>query len=215
MLAFWKCPDQGWNYDSVKRSRRERTLRMRCERILKEMRRPTFALVDLACDTRPIHRKMFRRMTPLCFPSFAGNYRGDARYPCLVNYRVAIHGDPRVGTVPSGVATELDALVDSVRNFIRIVDQSGHLQPVERFGTVVQALCFVLVEFLRVHPYADGNGHMGRFIVWALLLRFGYVPRKWPLEERPPDPPYSNFISLWRSGNRAPLEMFLAQCVIG
>jgi len=72
--------------------------------------------------------------------------------------------------------------------------------------------CRVLVEFLRVHPYANGNGHMGRWIVWLILAKFGYWPKKWPLDT---SPPYGRLIELHRDGDTLQLETFVLDCVAG
>lgn len=217
MWTFWQCPSSGWDYDSHNREKRERVLRSRCVRLLRAMRRPNFPLVHRACDTRPVHRRMFRWMTPVCFPSFAGNYRGDSRFKCLRNYRVGVGGDPLVGAPPASVRTDIDALTKVVEQFVQNIEGPAgqRLSANDRILYVVEGVCYVLAEFLRIHPYANGNGHLGRFTVWALLLRFGYVPRSWPLEERPPDPPYSYCLSLYRSGQLTPLRHFMLKCITG
>jgi hypothetical protein len=61
-------------------------------------------------------------------------------------------------------------------------------------------------EFLTVHPYADGNGHMGRFIVWVVLMRYGYRPTRWTIEPRPSVAGYGQAISRARRGGPQALE---------
>lgn len=222
MLQALRCPPGGWDYDAKDKEKRERILKRRCERLLRSMRRPEsglfgkFPFLAYACDTRPVHRKMFRWMTPLCFPSFAGNYRGDARYRCLKNYNVEIKGDELVGCPAELVGGTMSKLGEALRAFEEQLNaQEGRLSAQERFAYVIHLVCDVLSEFLRIHPYANGNGHMGRFIVWALLLRFGYVPRSWPMEERPPEPGYSTSLWYWRRGQKAPLVHYMIACVNG
>ena len=70
----------------------------------------------------------------------------------------------------------------------------------------------ILVEFLRIHPYANGNGHLGRFIVIALLARYNLWPKKWPLDA---SPNYHDEIFRYRNGDREPLERFILKALLG
>jgi Fic family protein len=73
----------------------------------------------------------------------------------------------------------------------------------------VKVACRFLVLFLTMHPYVNGNGHIGRFIVWAILSKYGYSPTHWPLDC---SPPYHRLLSLYRNGNRKPLEDYVYSC---
>jgi Fic family protein len=156
-------------------------------------------------------------MTPICFPYFAGNYRGDARFKCLRDYQVGIPSDGTVGTMPHLVASELATLKQTIEQFINALEGTAAqgLSAQDRMIYIVQGVSFVLAEFLRIHPYANGNGHMGRFTIWALLLRLGVVPQQWPLEERPPDPPYSSCLQAFRQGQPEFLWRFMLACITG
>ena len=210
-FLFLSCP-RNWDYEAKHPARRTKKLKRRCARLLMNMRRSDYPLLQHACDTRPIHGRMFSGMTPLCFSYFAGNYRGDARFKCLLDYRVRVPADPRVGTAPQVVETELTTLNTAILSFIHVVEAKlPNPSDPQRLIYSVRMLCYVLAEFLRIHPYANGNGHMGRFIVWALLLRLGYTPKSWPLEDRPP---YGPSLTQWRNGDTTPLEMLLIRCII-
>lgn len=209
MWAFWRCPAKGWDYD--RNPRYLPRLRSRCEEILRDMRKPGFRLLEEAKDTRNVHRQMFKGTTPICFPYFAGNYRGDSRYKCLKNYGVRIGVFP--GTAPQLVQQHMNALSKSIDGHAASVNANVGLTPQNRLLFVVSAVCAALVAHQSIHPYANGNGHAGRFLVWSLLLHFGYVPRFWPLEERPPDPPYGSCITAYRLGNPQPLEAFVLGCL--
>jgi len=160
---------------------------------------------------------MFRWMTPWCFPYFAGNYRGDARFKCLTEYRVHVPGDDTVGTQPSMVFNELSVLRHATEKFIEAMEgpQVQAMPAQQQMIYAVQGVSFVLAEFLRIHPYANGNGHMGRFAVWSLLLRLGIVPKKWPMEARPKDPPYSFCLWAYRHGQPQDLWQFMLDCITG
>ena len=87
---------------------------------------------------------------------------------------------------------------------------SARVPEEEKLYYVVTFACRVLVEFLRIHPYANGNGHIGRFIVWLILARFGYWPKQWPLNA---SPPYHELLKTYRDGDPLPLEEFVLQCL--
>lgn len=209
MWSFWRCPEDGWDYD--RNPRNLPLLRARCEGILRDMRKPDFRLLDEARDTRKIHRRMFKGTTPICFPYYAGNYRGDSRYRCLKDCPIFIgqfEGEP-----PQLVQQHMDVLSQSIDKHQAAIKANTGLPPKDRVLFVVSAVCAALVAHQSIHPYANGNGHAGRFLVWALLLHFGYIPRSWPLEERPPDPPFSSCITAYRFGNPQPLETFVLGCL--
>ena len=78
-----------------------------------------------------------------------------------------------------------------------------------RLLATVAVACAVFELFLRIHPYLNGNGHAGRFVLWAILSRYGYWPGRFRIDPRPPDPPYSELIVKYRNGVKEPLEQFV------
>jgi hypothetical protein len=80
---------------------------------------------------------------------------------------------------------------------------------------VVAFACKVFELFLRVHPYANGNGHAARFLTWSILGRYGYWPRQWPIHPRPNEPTYVEMISRYRSGDIYPLEQYFLNNILG
>lgn len=69
---------------------------------------------------------------------------------------------------------------------------------------LVKILAEALAAFLLIHPYANGNGHMARLMVWILALSHGQTPYTWPVDERPPG--WVPYLQQHRQGNVAPLE---------
>jgi|SRR5471030_444472 hypothetical protein len=168
----------------------------------------------LATDTRDVHHRVFQQLTPINCDYYAGHYRGE-RFRCLQFYRVAIPGDARVGVAPESVAFRIGEINAEIRTGIMAIDANALLTAKERLRYILALTCRAFVAFLTVHPYANGNGHAGRFIVWSLMGRYGHWPRRWPVEPRPPDPPYSQLIMNCRDGDPAPLERYLLQCLVG
>lgn len=85
--------------------------------------------------------------------------------------------------------------------------------PALNFATTLAVACRTLEWFLRIHPYANGNGHAARIIVIAMLGRYGYWPSNWTIEPRPSALPYDAMITQQRGGNPAFCEQELANAI--
>lgn len=181
--------------------------------VLSDLRSGLIDTLAGAADSRPIHRRLFHELTPPGHEYYAGNYRGED-YRCLRYLNVMIPGDPQVGFPSNWVLGYVREIAGLIRGGISALDLArqvpdGQLPREQKVLYVVIFACRIFELFLRVHPYADGNGHAARFIVWAILGRYGYWPKRWPLDPRPPDPPYSELIRQYRSGNRERLEAYI------
>jgi len=80
--------------------------------------------------------------------------------------------------------------------------------PVKILQTVAAA-CQIFKVFLTIHPYANGNGHAGRLILWSLLGRYNLWPVNWAVDPRPPEPTYTNAIKAHRDGDPRALIQFV------
>ena len=170
----------------------------------------------LSADSRPIHRQLFSNLTPDECPYYAGHYRGEA-FPCLRYHHVAVDGRP-IGFLPHKVPPAMSFGAVNIRDGIRAVDathQDAAVLPRDKALAAVRLACHTFVFVLRVHPYVNGNGHTARFIVWAILSRYGYWLTAWPIEPRPPDPPYMDLVRAYRNGDHAPLETFILRAILG
>ena len=129
-----------------------------------------------------------------------------------------IPSDPRVGHLPGVVSRSMAEFAVEVQDTLTEIDRLYRISEnvftkPEKLIRCVQLLAAAFVYFLEIHPYANGNGHMGRLILIAGLRRQGLFIVGWPLHPRPADPPYSDAIKQYRSGNRAPLERFILSCM--
>lgn len=208
------CP--GWEYENHENAKH---LPSRCIALLIALRRGDIRPDLVIHDSRATHERIFAGTTPDECEYFAGHYRGEP-FRCLQYYLVRIPADPRVGVPPHHVDPNLQHLSDVINGGVAAIEDAfrrpnAQLPIEDKLYYLVVFACRVFVEFLRIHPYANGNGHMARFIIWLTLSKFGIWPRKWPLNDRPPDPPYSNLIKLYRDGQPQFLEKFVLQCVIG
>lgn len=167
---------------------------------------------QIALDTRPFHQFCYSGLPPADHDHYAGNYRG-SNHCCLKTYRVQVGAPgpfggfvavPNVGVEPPYVETELQVVSKEIREAIEF---SSSLPPLERLLHVIAASARFLAEFLRVHPYANGNGHAARYAFWAVCLHLGLYPKSFPVHERPNG--FADNLNAWRAGDPGPLERYL------
>ena len=173
--------------------------------------------IEVAADTRREHAQLCGRLVPKGYEYFAGNYRG-AQFRCLKEYEVGVGGDRRVGTAAAQVTSEMEALATALMSSESKIDKyltegPPAVSQEEKLRYVARFTCMVFERFLRIHPYANGNGHMARLIVWVLMRRFGYWPVRFDIHPRPTHLGYASMIKLYRDGNRDPLERYLIDCI--
>jgi fido (protein-threonine AMPylation protein) len=166
-----------------------------------------------ARDTRPIHKQLFSDLTPIGHEYYAGTYRG-SHQKCLRNYNVEIRTDTLVGAPAPKVFELITRFGTAIVNATAAIDNAlrsadNPIDPAERMIAVVRVACDAFVRFLTIHPFADGNGHTARALLWIILVRFDYVPDKWTIEPRPGIPEYGESIAKHRRGDTAPLEQFV------
>jgi fido (protein-threonine AMPylation protein) len=201
------CPE--WQYGGHPDC--ARLLPASAARLLTGIQAGKYPIVPFAKDTRPIHLELFKGLTPPGFDYFAGNYRG-SYHKCLKDYEVTIRSDPMVGSKAAAVLKEIERLGDSIILSADKISQAlkalpRPMTPVQRAVAVVKLACHAVVAFLTIHPYADGNGHTARALLWLLLFKFGYVPNGWTID--PTIPGYGALIAQHRRGVRDPLEQYV------
>ena len=166
-------------------------------------------------DTREYHREVFSPVAPQDCPDIVGNYRG-ANFDCLRSYPVTFGGVH--GTLSVGVHLSMDLYHEDLLDAIRDLDEavSRTIKPLTGptlLVRVVQVAASFLTRFFTIHPYANGNGHMGRLVVWVLLARYNRLPARWWLHKSPPA--YAPLLSEHRAGRPKQLEKYLLGCILG
>lgn len=145
----------------------------------------------------------------------AGNYRG-SDFDCLRGYGVQFDGHH--GTIPVAVLASMDFYHQDALDALHDLDQAAarHVNPLKGgkfLVRLVQIVARLLVRFFTIHPYANGNGHMGRLVVWVILGKYNRLPVKWWLHESPPR--YGPLMTDYRNGKTKPLETYLMGCILG
>lgn len=208
-----------WEYDDHPQVRA--LLPARCEKALDRAKEdPLYTKAELH-DTRSTHRTFFDGLTPPDQGYLAGNYRG-SDYPCLKYRPAVIRNAFRVIHTGADAQDVADKMVDFHRSLNDYVDEllaapraRGKRRGLSD-GEFLQAAAAILATHLEwlftIHPYANGNGHMGRWLVWMALIRLKKFPRDWPLEERPA---YDEAVQLHREGNPEPLRRLILKCIRG
>lgn len=203
------CPE--WEYSNVPDS--AVVLGDAVRALLEALRRGDFDMLREGTDSRPVHARLFSALVPAGFEYYAGNYRGSA-FPCLAGYGVGIEDDRLVGAHPGEVAAAMGDLTESIVRAVAVLDHlldpgsAGHSAPEHLLDAVVVA-ARLFQDFLTIHPYANGNGHTARFLVWLLLARFGHEPTRWTIDPRPAYPNYAAAIAAHRRGDPWELERLI------
>lgn len=192
----------GWQYSqfSTPEEREDR-----CRAVLVDLVGGRIDALASACDSRAVHQMMFSGMHPAGMDYLAGNYRG-APIGVLSCYDVEFDG--RQGTPFAQVAAKIGILAERVRAEADGIPRQVFSSPGMQLFVTVGVACELMVRFMTIHPYADGNGHIGRYVIWAFLHHFNVHAKRWPLNERP-GPNYFDHIRSYRAGQRKPLIEFV------
>ena len=127
--------------------------------------------VSLAQDW---HRALYRGV-PLPVTYYAGEFRDtDPRFPELIGYEVTV--GPSHGVPSSLVPDELNRLEAALATAIANLDTAipvGAFLGSQELMAVLRVMALVHGEWVRVHPFANGNGRTAR--VWAnwIAVRYG------------------------------------------
>jgi hypothetical protein len=105
---------------------------------------------------------------------YRGRFRGE---PGLETTRVWI-GD-RDGLAPANVFAALATFERTLQRAVAVLDARhppGHELDVDGLAAVIDLCAWAHAEWVRIHPFANGNGRTARVWANALLMRYGLPP---------------------------------------
>ena len=137
--------------------------------------------------------------------AFVGRFRGE---PGLDDERVFIGA--REGTTPEWVAREVSAFVARLQSILSHLDMllpRHHELDRDGLQAVIELAAWAHGEWVRIHPFRNGNGRTARILTNAVLLRYGLPP---VLRLRPrPASPYGDAGAQGMVGNAKPMQTLL------
>jgi fido (protein-threonine AMPylation protein) len=125
---------------------------------------------------------------------YVGHFRGDPAIKELIDYEVGLgpslkDGNPeKMGVWARRVSVEMAAVLAGLNAvFADLDDRLPVGKPPSTADQILQVISFAALahgEFLRVHPFANGNGRIARMLVAFICLRYG-VPMFLHVKPRP------------------------------
>jgi len=121
---------------------------------------------------RTWHTEIHRDCKHIPVPSYVGNYRG-CQDPYLRGYGVMFGAF--LGTPPSEVRDALETFATSLDAALTRLDetmQSPAAATPSRVNSAVEQVARHYADWLRIHPFADGNGRTARVLANWILARY-------------------------------------------
>jgi Fic/DOC family len=115
-----------------------------------------------------------------------GAFRGPPRLA-----GVGVRMGSRIGVPSSRVHAECQAFARTLAQLVKALDAAIPVQAIDAMTThdaeaVIEAVAWAHSEWVRIHPFVNGNGRIARLIGNALLVRYG-LPPVLRLRPRPKD----------------------------
>lgn len=154
------------------------------------------------------HRSFYRGV-PLPVAYYAGEIRdSDPRFPELIGYDVEVGGHLAVGYAE--VPTELSRFERGMQTATQTLDSAispgtSPATPVLLAG-VISLAAYAHGEWVRIHPFANGNGRTARCWANFAALRYG-LPAFVTLKPRPLSLLYAQAAHASMTGDHAPTEV--------
>jgi hypothetical protein len=106
--------------------------------------------------------------------SCVGRFRGE---PSLESVRVWV--GPHEGVPPDEVAEALRAFEQTLQQAVVALDAlypRGQDIDVDGLAAVIDLCAWAHAEWVRIHPFVNGNGRTARILANSLLMRYGVPP---------------------------------------
>ncbi len=156
-----------WDEDSPK-------LRENLIKILRGIRDAAQQRQPLALDTiRGWHRETMRGLD-VPHKKYVGHFRGESG---LKGVEVAIgkHSGTPSGQVAAELSDFSDRLIRALSRLDRAIAHGADLTG-DQLEAVLQVCAWAHSEWVRIHPFANGNGRTARLLANAVAMRYGLPP---------------------------------------
>ena len=107
-------------------------------------------------------------------PEYVGRFRGE---PGLIGYEVTVGGYRGVDS--DKIAEELSKFEDTLQKTVDLLDRQvrpGNELNADNLAAVIDVCAWVHSEWVRIHPFANGNGRTARLWANSLAMRYGLPP---------------------------------------
>jgi fido (protein-threonine AMPylation protein) len=162
-----------------------------------------------ASMARDWHRSMFEGVE-VPDDAYRGGFRGDS-HPALIDYEVTAGGLPT--TRAASVGEEVRKLIRELQNQVTWLDEVDALEDPSVLDPdfvmkILEPTAWLHCGWVRIHPFANGNGRTAR--MWALWLcsRYG-LPQLLALRPRPSDTGYDAATKLGTLGEHGLFLQYL------
>jgi fido (protein-threonine AMPylation protein) len=160
-------------------------------------------------DLKTWHLTFFRKVVPVHY--YAGNYRtNDVGRPCLA---VDVHVDGNPGVSHREVQLAMQGFSDAFQAACSQVSIFLATNPAarNRNRVLVTLLAQAVTDFIRIHPFINGNGRLSRFLAIYICRRFDLpIPFSDP-RNRPDSLAYEAASAEAMIGDYKPLYVFFLQ----
>jgi fido (protein-threonine AMPylation protein) len=107
-------------------------------------------------------------------PQFVGRFRGESG---LENVEVRVDANP--GVASAEVASELTKFEGKLQTIVAILDAAlphGQEPDADQLAAIIDLCAWAHSEWVRIHPFANGNGRTARLWANSLAMRYGLPP---------------------------------------
>jgi Fic family protein len=156
-----------WDEDSSQ-------LRGNLAKVLEEFARASRQREPASLETARRWQRLLMRGLGVPDSRWVGAFRGE---PGLENLQVRVGAN--YGVDASDVAEELKRFEEKLQTLIAELDASLPIGPepdADQLAAVVDLCAWVHAEWVRIHPFANGNGHTARLWANSLAMRYGLPP---------------------------------------
>jgi Fic family protein len=135
------------------------------------IRQDAIGRTPLTVDTaRSWHQTMMIGLTP-DKPEYVGRYRGELGLEGL-EVEIGNH----YGVVSTRVAVELKSFEEKLQRAMLVLDEliePGQIPSTDEIDAVIELCAWIHSEWVRIHPFANGNGRTARLWANAIAIRYG------------------------------------------